>query len=65
MVVGQQETVSATVAPVAPGTGTPTGTVTFTDGGGAPLCTGTLNESTPDTATCYYPTAAPSHHPTT
>ena len=52
-VVGQTESVSATVAPVSPGSGTPTGTVTFSGGAGT-LCTGTLNESTPDTTSCTY-----------
>jgi Bacterial Ig-like domain (group 3)/MBG domain (YGX type) len=41
-VFGQSVTFTATVAPVAPGTGTPSGTVTFLDGG-SPIGTGTLN----------------------
>jgi len=41
-VFGQSVTFTATVAPVAPGTGTPTGTVTFLDGG-SPIGTGTLS----------------------
>ncbi len=58
-VVGQVETVGATVAPQAPGTGTATGTVTFEGTGGTTLCTGTLNEQTPDTATCTYSYSGP------
>jgi large repetitive protein len=41
-VFGQSVTFSATVSPVAPATGTPTGTVTFLDGG-TPIGTGTLS----------------------
>ena len=41
-VFGQSVTLTATVSPVAPGTGTPTGTVTFLDGG-SPIGTGTLS----------------------
>ncbi|HWH10557.1 MAG TPA: Ig-like domain-containing protein [Solirubrobacteraceae bacterium] len=53
-VFGQPVTFKATVAPVAPGAGTPTGTVTFTDGGTAiPGCSAQpLSASSPDTATC-------------
>jgi hypothetical protein len=40
--IGQAVTFTATVAPVAPGTGTPSGTVTFLDGGSS-IGTGTLN----------------------
>ena len=40
--LGQSVTFTATVSPVAPGTGTPTGTVTFLDGG-SPIGTGTLS----------------------
>jgi hypothetical protein len=50
-VVGQTITYTATVAPVAPGTGTPTGTVTFSGGAGV-LCSTALNEATSDQATC-------------
>jgi hypothetical protein len=56
---GQTEVLSATVAPVAPGTGTPTGEVTFTGSGGATLCTAALDQSSSDTATCNYPYTAP------
>ncbi len=63
MVVGQTETVAATVAPVSPGTGTPTGTVSFSDGGATPLCTGTLDQSTPDTASCSYTYSGPQSSP--
>jgi hypothetical protein len=41
-VFGQAVTFTATVSAVAPGTGTPTGTVTFLDGG-SPIGTGTLS----------------------
>ena len=41
-VIGQSVTFTATVSPVAPGSGTPTGTVTFLDGG-SPIGTGTLS----------------------
>ncbi|HET6929299.1 MAG TPA: Ig-like domain repeat protein [Candidatus Acidoferrum sp.] len=40
-VFGQSVTFTATVSPVAPGAGTPTGTVTYLDGG-SPIGTGTL-----------------------
>ncbi|MFK0261389.1 Ig-like domain repeat protein [Streptomyces angustmyceticus] len=42
-VVGQPITLTATVAPVAPGAGTPTGTVTFTFGDGTGSTTATLS----------------------
>ena len=41
-IVGQSVTFTATVSPVAPGSGTPTGTVTFLDGGSS-IGTGTLS----------------------
>ena len=51
-VTGEQVTFTATVATVAPGAGTPTGSVTFSDSGG-PLCSAVnLSDTTPDTATC-------------
>jgi len=52
--VNSPVTYTATVAPVAPGTGTPTGTVSFaTASGPIPGCTTqSLNLSAPDTATC-------------
>ncbi|MFE6497311.1 Ig-like domain repeat protein [Streptomyces sp. NPDC057747] len=64
-VVGQPVTFSATVAPVAPGAGTPTGTVTFTFGDGtatasAPLVNGvattqhTYSATGPYTVTAAY-----------
>ena len=56
-VVGQSVTLSATVAAAAPGAGTPTGTVAFSDAGG-PLCQGALNGSSPDTASCTYEPAS-------
>ncbi|WP_344181717.1 Ig-like domain-containing protein, partial [Streptantibioticus ferralitis] len=43
-VFGQAKTLTATVTPVSPGAGTPTGTVTFFDGG-TPIGSGTLNGS--------------------
>jgi hypothetical protein len=58
-VTGQQVTFTATVAVVAPGTGTPPGTVTFSDGGGT-LCSDVpLSATSPFTATCQvaYPKA--------
>jgi hypothetical protein len=53
-VTGGQVTYTATVAPVAPGTGTPTGTVSFSDNAGPiPGCGAqTLGLGSPDTATC-------------
>ncbi|QIY59999.1 Ig-like domain repeat protein [Streptomyces sp. RPA4-5] len=52
-VVGQSVTFSATVAPVAPGAGTPTGTVTFvaTDGVTTVTLTGTLSGGTTSVTT--------------
>ena len=50
-VVGEPVTYTATVSPTAPGSGTPTGSVEFTDSGGT-LCTNPLDESNPDEATC-------------
>src|SRR4029077_7830681 len=41
-VFGQSVTFTATVSPVAPGAGTPTGTVTYLDGG-SPIGSGTLS----------------------
>ncbi len=55
---GQTEVLTATVAPVAPGTGTPTGEVTFSGDGGT-VCQASLDASTPDTASCDYPYLAP------
>ncbi|WP_190146294.1 Ig-like domain-containing protein, partial [Streptomyces glebosus] len=49
-VVGQSVTFTATVAPVAPGAGTPTGTVTFVISGG-PTLTGTLSGGTASVTT--------------
>jgi Bacterial Ig-like domain (group 3) len=53
-VVGAPVTYTATVAPHAPGTGTPTGTVSFADGGTpiAGCASQPLNEGSPDIATC-------------
>jgi large repetitive protein len=50
-IVGQAVTYTATVASVAPVDGTPTGTVTFTGDAGT-MCTTSLNEGSPDQATC-------------
>ncbi len=52
--VGAPVTYTAMVAPVAPGVGTPTGTVSFSDGHGsiAGCEARPLNEGSPDTATC-------------
>jgi hypothetical protein len=52
-VVGQQITLTGTVAVTAPGSGTPTGSVTFSGNSGA-LCSATLNQASPDTASCTY-----------
>ena len=51
---GQSITYTATLSVNAPGTGTPTGTVAFTDNGDSMTgCSGVkLGDSTPDTATC-------------
>lgn len=53
-VVGAPVTYTATVAPVAPGAGTPTGTVSFSDSSGPIAGCGSqpLSLSSPDTATC-------------
>jgi hypothetical protein len=56
---GQTEVLTATVAPVAPGTGAPTGSVSFTGSGGTVLCQADLNVSSPDTASCDYPYTTP------
>ncbi len=52
--VGAPVTYTATVAPVAPGTGTPTGTVAFADSSGPIAGCGAqpLSGGSPDTATC-------------
>ena len=52
-VVGQEVLYTATVAPVGPNNGTPTGNVTITGNSGT-LCTATLNESSPDQASCDF-----------
>ena len=57
---GQSITFTATVTPVAPGAGTPTGSVTFLDGGGTNLGTGTLNSS--GVATLAISTLTPGNH---
>ncbi|MFI1155997.1 beta strand repeat-containing protein [Streptomyces sioyaensis] len=50
--VGESVSFTATVAPVAPGAGTPTGTVTFViDGGGGGTLTGTLSGGTTTVST--------------
>jgi hypothetical protein len=51
-VTGQQVTFTATVAAVAPGAGTPTGAVTFSDSGGTLCSAVNLSGTDPDTATC-------------
>ncbi|MFI0779866.1 Ig-like domain repeat protein [Streptomyces sp. NPDC021212] len=55
-VVGQPVTVTATVLPIAPGSGTPDGTVTFDFGDGTPTVTESLSGGT-TTATHTYATA--------
>ncbi|MBM4791730.1 Ig-like domain repeat protein [Streptomyces sioyaensis] len=52
-VVGQPTTITATVASVAPGAGTPTGTVTFSFGDGTPTTTATLSGGTATTTHTY------------
>ncbi|GAA3368941.1 hypothetical protein GCM10017744_086980 [Streptomyces antimycoticus] len=56
-VTGQTVTLTATVSPLAPGAGTPTGTVTFNPGDGTPAITSTLSGGTA-TATHAYTGAA-------
>jgi hypothetical protein len=56
--VGQTISLSATVSPVAPGSGTPTGSITFRGKSGT-LCVASLNEASPDTATCSTAYAGP------
>jgi large repetitive protein len=58
-VVGETVTYTAAVAANAPGTGTPTGTVTFTNAANTTLCTETLNEASSDTASCSFVYTAP------
>ena len=58
-VFGQAVTFTATVSPVAPAAGTPSGTVTFKDGT-TPLGTGTLNGA--GVATFTTSTLAVGHH---
>jgi hypothetical protein len=60
-VVGGQVEYNATVAPVAPGVGTPTGTVSFSDSSGAiaGCAAEPLSGGSPDTATCVTHHEAP------
>ena len=51
-VTGQQVTFMATVATVAPGAGTPSGDVTFSDSSGTLCSAVSLSGTTPDTAAC-------------
>jgi hypothetical protein len=51
-VAGQPVTYTATVAVPAPGHGTATGTVSFTDAAGSLCSAVAVSDSTPDTATC-------------
>ncbi|WP_324604673.1 Ig-like domain-containing protein, partial [Streptomyces sp. NRRL S-337] len=53
-VFGESVTLTATVAPVSPGAGTPTGTVTFVVSGG-PTLTGTLVGGTASVSTSAIP----------
>jgi hypothetical protein len=59
--VGASVTYTATVAPQSPGTGTPTGTVSFSDSHGpiSGCASQSLNEGSPDTATCATTHEAP------
>jgi large repetitive protein len=50
-VAGQPVTFTATVAATPPGTGNPTGSVSFSGGAGV-LCTGSLSGTSTDTASC-------------
>jgi hypothetical protein len=54
-VTGQSVTFTATVAVVAPGSGTPTGTVTFKDGSTTLSCTGNQTLDASGQATCTVP----------
>jgi hypothetical protein len=60
-IVGAPVSYTATVAPVAPGVGTPTGTVSFSDGSGpiAGCEAQPLSGGSPDTATCATQLATP------
>ncbi len=59
---GQSVTFTATISPVAPGAGTPTGTVTFLDGG-SPIGSGTVFASGPNgVATFTTSTLAAANH---
>jgi hypothetical protein len=60
-VFGQSVTFTATIKAAAPGSGTPTGTITFMDGSMA-LGTGALNLGSPDTATFTTSTLAVGTH---
>jgi len=60
---GQSVTFTATVAPVAPASADPTGTVSFTDGGNALGCDSQpLSATAPFTATCTIATLAAGSH---
>ncbi|MFZ1699208.1 MAG: Ig-like domain repeat protein [Pyrinomonadaceae bacterium] len=61
-VAGEPVTVTATVAPVAPGTGTPTGTVTFSVDGN-PVCSNISLSAA--TATCNLPALGAGNHTVT
>jgi large repetitive protein len=62
--VGQSVTLVAAVAVVAPGTGSPTGTVSFSDGG-SPMTACTSQPVTSGTATCVTSFATAATHPLT
>ncbi|MES4892200.1 Ig-like domain repeat protein [Streptomyces sp. NPDC096012] len=64
-VPGQQITVAATVSPVAPGSGTPSGTVTFDFGDGTPSVTVPVTAGTATAAHAYATTAASPYAVTT
>lgn len=59
-VVGQPITYTATVTTTAPGSGTPVGTVTFSDSAGV-LCTSTLGSAAPAKGTCSTRYATPAY----
>jgi hypothetical protein len=50
--IGQPVTYTATVSVPSPGTGTPTGTVSFTGAAGTLCAAATLSDTAPDTASC-------------
>jgi predicted outer membrane repeat protein len=62
---GQTVTLTANVTVLAPGSGSPTGTVTFSDNGAALSCTGGSQTLAAGQATCQYTFTAAGAHPLT